>query len=261
MKVLIMGLPGSGKTTLARAVVRELNGRGEAAAHVNGDDVRRRYDDWSFTRAGRERQALRMARECSSYSHAIADFVCPTSDTLAVFEFQVPADLIVWMDTIQTSRFPDTDAMFQPPARCDVRVRTWAKGWAHRIAGLIVQGEKPPTWDNRAATVQLLGRYQPWHAGHQALFERAMEKTGQVCIMVRDAQGQGDGNPFSAAQVERNIHEALEVRFHGRYTVQIVPNIVEIVYGRVVGYRITQEDLGAAVHAISATEIRREMAL
>ena len=84
-----------------------------------------------------------------------------------------------------------------------------------------------------------------------------MSKTGQVYIMVRDMP-LSDHNPFPAAEVERRIHEALEVRFSGHYQVQIVPNVVGISYGRDVGYWIEQEDLGAEIHAISATKIRAE---
>lgn len=103
-----------------------------------------------------------------TFSHArmitIADFICPTAETLTAFEAESPADLIIWMNTIQASRYPDTDAMFQPPVRCDIRVRTWAEDWPQQIAAMIVDGKKPPQWNPKAPTAQMLGRFQPWHS-------------------------------------------------------------------------------------------------
>ena len=115
-------------------------------------------------------------------------------------------------------------------------------------------------WDNKAPTVQMLGRWQPWHAGHQALFERLLEKTGQVCIMIRDTSGT-EGNPFDAEHVQGLIHNALSEKYDGRYRVIIVPNIVHIGYGRGVGYTIEQEVFTDEIHSISATQIRKDMGL
>jgi nicotinamide mononucleotide adenylyltransferase len=117
------------------------------------------------------------------------------------------------------------------------------------------------TFDWRKPTVQLLGRWQPWHAGHQALFERAIAKTGQVCIMVRDCQGWNDSNPFDMDTVEANIHAALKKDYDGKYIILRVPNITNITYGRDVGYIIEQETFDDTTHSISATQIRKEMGL
>lgn len=121
-------------------------------------------------------------------------------------------------------------------------------------------------------TVQMLGRWQPWHKGHTALFKKAMMETGQVCIMIRDVGGivgsdagagrtaVQDDNPFDAAEVRRNIIEALgaEGFEHEKdYIAMLVPNIVDISYGRGVGYTFTQHDLGEEIHSISATKIRQ----
>jgi len=117
------------------------------------------------------------------------------------------------------------------------------------------------TWDNRAPTVQLLGRWQPWHDGHLELFKRALAKTGQVCIMVRDVKGVGD-NPFDFHDVRDRIIRELgrQGYMHGaEYVIQQVPNIVNITYGRDVGYAIERENLDPAVEGISATGIREEM--
>jgi len=107
-------------------------------------------------------------------------------------------------------------------------------------------------------TVQLLGRWQPWHDGHTELFKRAHAKTGQVCIMIRDVPEDND-NPYSMGMRQRNIILALrEAGFDidRDYIITVVPNIVDITYGRNVGYSITQERLGEEIEAISATDIR-----
>ena len=109
-------------------------------------------------------------------------------------------------------------------------------------------------------TVQMLGRWQPWHDGHTALFKRAFEKTGQVCIMVRDSK-KDTNNPHSFAIRELLIKQALKREgyiINRDFIVQIVPNVVNITYGRDVGYTITEEQLDPEIEAISATKIRNE---
>ena len=116
-------------------------------------------------------------------------------------------------------------------------------------------------FDWKKPTVQMLGRWQPWHAGHTALFEKALSKTGQVCILVRDVQGWED-NPFTWSEVITNIRNGLDeagYEYNNDYIIMRVPNIVDISYGRGVGYTFTEHDLGAEVHDISATRIRKEM--
>lgn len=129
-------------------------------------------------------------------------------------------------------------------------------------------------FDYQKPTVQLLGRWQPWHDGHTALFKKALTITGQVCIMVRDVglvigedAGGGrttvqDDNPFGEIQVIENIENALKKEGYqnGReYLILCVPNIVDISYGRGVGYTFTEHDLGEEIHAISATKIRAKL--
>jgi hypothetical protein len=119
----------------------------------------------------------------------------------------------------------------------------------------------------KAPTVQLLGRWQPWHDGHTAPFQKALEKTGQVIIMCRDVQGEDagpgqDDNPFDYYVVRDNIIAGLAEHgytIHKEYEIAKVPNIVDISYGRGVGYSLTQHDLGATIHDISATKIRAQM--
>ena len=120
----------------------------------------------------------------------------------------------------------------------------------------------------------MLGRWQPWHDGHTALFKKALLETGQVCIMVRDVGGivgedagggrtaEQDDNPFNIYTVKKNIRAALykEGFTHGEeYVIIEVPNIVDISYGRGVGYTFTEHDLGEDIHNISATKIRAKL--
>ena len=123
-------------------------------------------------------------------------------------------------------------------------------------------------------TTQMLGRWQPWHDGHTELFKRALAETGQVCIMVRDVGGivgtdAGAGrtvaqtdNPFVYEDVWHGIRDGLQAagyEYSDQYIVMRVPNIVDISYGRGVGYTFTEHDLGATIHDISATKIRAQM--
>jgi len=107
-------------------------------------------------------------------------------------------------------------------------------------------------------TVQMLGRWQPWHKGHTELFKKALEKTGQVCIMVR-SMPKSKNNPFNFYEVTTRIRDTLhdEGFLYGREFVVIeLPNIVDISYGRDVGYKIEQEKFSEEIESISATEIR-----
>ena len=119
----------------------------------------------------------------------------------------------------------------------------------------------PVGFDWRKETVQMLGRWQPWHAGHRALFDRAIAKTGQVCIMIRDCEGWHDSNPFKREEVENFIHADLKDKYEGKDIIVFVPNITNITYGRNVGYKIENEVFDEDTNAISATEIRKQMGL
>ena len=112
-------------------------------------------------------------------------------------------------------------------------------------------------WDNKKPTAQMLGRWQPFHDGHYALFEEIIKKTGQVCIQIRDVQGVDD-NPFNFETVKKNILEALK-DYEGRIKVTLVPNITNICYGRGVGYKIEEIVLDEEIQKISATKIRAKM--
>ena len=122
-------------------------------------------------------------------------------------------------------------------------------------------------FDWKKPTVQMLGRWQPWHDGHQALFKRCVLKTGQVIIQVRDVEGASGGigqddNPFNWDEVCENIESGLSKDGFLRgvdYEIMLVPNITNISFGRGVGYVFEEEVFDEAVHSISATKIRKEL--
>ena len=118
------------------------------------------------------------------------------------------------------------------------------------------------SFDWRKPTVQMLGRWQPFHDGHVALFKRALGKTGQVVIQVKDCQGWNDSNSFDFDKVRFGIISKLNEHgyLEGKdFVVQLVPNITNITYGRDVGYAIEQETFDKSITSISATNIRKEM--
>lgn len=115
-------------------------------------------------------------------------------------------------------------------------------------------------WNNKKPTALLLGRYQPFHDGHFALFKEALSRAEQVLIAVRDTGGTDAKNPFDFEFVKSKIEEKL-VNYEGRYQIILVPNITNIVYGRDVGYKIEKVELGAEIESISATAVRKEMGL
>ena len=127
--ILIMGLPGSGKTTLANELAPLLN-----AKRLNADEVRKEANDWDFSEDGRKRQSKRMAEFAIKLKEegnfVVADFICPTPEARRLF----PADYIIWVDTIKEGRFDDTNKMFVKPDKFGFKVTTQdSKNWASKI--------------------------------------------------------------------------------------------------------------------------------
>lgn len=260
-RILIMGLPGAGKTFLAEALNRYFQACDRRVKWFNADDVRKLHDDWDFSPEGRIRQSRRMydlAQQDPSIEFAICDFVAPLTEMRDNFQ----ADWTVWVDTIGEGRFEDTNKMFVPPEKYDFRVTEQrAEHWAKFIGEHILEDRRRPVFDWRKETVQMLGRWQPWHAGHRALFERLLARTGQVIIQIRDVQGWQGSNPFAIDEVKNFIRRDLDPLYQGQYDIQVVPNIVHIGWGRGVGYTSGEETFDESITKISATNIRREMGL
>lgn len=282
-RILIMGLPGAGKTYLAQALKKYLETNGDlmkinpqrvltyegipgpdfmnvGVDWFNADDIRKKYNDWDFSNAGRIRQSLRMfqfAVECSG-EYVICDFVAPLVEMRNNFK----ADWTIWVDTIKEGRYEDTNKAFIPPEVYDFRITEQnCEKWAEFIGDHILANRRRPVFDWQKETVQMLGRWQPWHDGHRALFERLIAKTGQVVIQVRDVQGWQGSNPFEVAKVKSFIRRDLDPVYQGQYEIQVVPNIVHIGWGRGVGYTHGEETFDDAVTDISATKIRKELGL
>lgn len=247
-RILVMGLPGAGKTTLARILARRLN-----AVHFEADQVRANINrDLGFSVEDRLEHARRMSWLCDRVTetgnYAIGDFICPLPETRAAFG----EAFTIWVDRIRAGRFADTNALFVPPESYDVRVTEQGSpaGWAETIVALL-----HPVFDPKAPTALLLGRYQPFHEGHRALVIEGIKRVGQACIAVRDTGGLDEKNPYSFQHVRPRI-EAAMADYRGRFVVMPLPNITQILYGRDVGYGIERVDLDPLLQEISATKMR-----
>ena len=128
--ILVMGLPGAGKTTLANELAKLIESK-----RLNADEIRKAANDWDFSEEGRKRQAKRMSDVAlkikNEGNNVIADFICPTPEARSLF----PADYVAWVDTIKKGRFEDTNQMFVKPEKYDCHVTTQdAKVWASKIS-------------------------------------------------------------------------------------------------------------------------------
>jgi adenylylsulfate kinase len=255
-KILVMGLPGAGKTTLATALARRLN-----AVHFNADDVRKNINmELGFSEADRIEQARRMGWLCDQVvktgGYVIADFICPTPQTRAAFLGDGEA-FIVWMDRIKSGRFEDTNRMFVPPEPHNLRVpgEGLVEYWVEQVARRV-----RPIFDYKKPTALFVGRYQPFHDGHKALIYEGLRKVGQVCVAVRDTSGTDANNPFGFEDVRARIEHALR-EHEGRFVVVRLPNITNIFYGRDVGYAVERITLDHDLEGISATAVRNTLRL
>ncbi len=253
MIIQIIGLPGSGKTQLAKALKERIN-----AIHLNADEVRATVNsDLGFTHEDRIEQSRRMGEMArliakQGVAPVIVDFVCPTELTRAAFG---KPDILIWMDTIQEGRFEDTNKMWESPSG------TYLSFIDHQMnpeekASSVIKTFKLHDWS--APTTLMLGRYQPWHEGHHALYKEAGKRTEQVLLGVRNTYNTSEKDPLKFNQVKEYI--AKDEFMDGAMVLRL-PNITNIVYGRDVGYKIEQVELPSDIQAISATQKRKEMGL
>jgi len=246
-----MGPPRAGKTTLANALAPLLN-----AVTFNADAVRANLSpDLGFSHEHRIEHARCMGWMCDRVVEAggtaIADFICPTEETRAAFG----ATFAIWVDRISAGRLEDTNRMFIAPSRFDLRVK--AEGSPQYWAEQSLIRLRPP-FDPQKPTALFLGRYQPFHTGHQRLIEEGLRRVGQVCIAVRDTHGIGEQNPLPFFAVKQRIEAALSA-YAGRFVVVPLPNITNVFYGCDVGYSVERIILDEALEATSATQIRNSV--
>lgn len=253
MIIQIIGLPGSGKTELAKALKERIN-----AIHFNADEVRSTVNsDLGFSVEDRIEQARRMGEMArliakQGVAPVIVDFVCPTDETRNAFG---KPDILIFMDTIQEGRFSDTNKMFTVPKEFDLMFSDHEKD-PNEKATLVISLFELHDWS--APTTLMLGRYQPWHEGHHALYVEAGKRTPQVLLGVRNTYNTSEKDPLMFDQVKEYI--AKDDFMKGAMVLRL-PNITNIVYGRDVGYKIEQVELPADIQAISATQKRKEMGL
>jgi cytidyltransferase-like protein len=239
-KILLMGLSGSGKSTLAKELAPLLG-----AVVFNNDEVRRNINrDLGFTMNDRITQAERMGWLCNQVVkagyYAVADFICPTEQTRLAFG---PC-FTIWMNTVKSSRFPDTDKIFEPPQQADVVIEDFHK--PRELAQMIrdrLIGTKPKS--------MFIGRYQPLHDGHVALIQKVIDEGKEVVVALRDTAISPE-NPFTLAERRSMFEKA----FGTRVQVVSIPDITEVCYGRKVGWSVREIRLDAETESISATAIR-----
>jgi cytidyltransferase-like protein len=264
-KILVMGLPGAGKTTLARALVERFRKMRQPAAIVDGDAVRMIRQDVDFSPQGRINQAVYIGNKADDLvanGHtAVCSFVCPTTETRVAFAMtpgnKTPV-FTVFVDRIVAGRFADTNAMFEIPFNpdCTVMPGDTVEESVDRIMALLGCYD----FDPQKPTAMFIGRFQPFHAGHAAIAQRAIAEVGQVCIALRDMP-LDDDNPLSLFERRARISFYMDPDFYGRYEVTVVPNIVKVVKGRKAGYEFEQYIMDEETEAISGTEIRKKEGL
>jgi len=251
MIIQIIGLPGTGKTTLAAELADRIN-----AIHLNADYVRSTINsDLGFTLEDRIEHSRRLgeiARMLAGQGHhVVVDFICPTKETREAFG---NPDKIIWMRRTPVRNFDDTTLMWQDPIKFDLAFNDDIE---------LEQKVKIAIWDFqlhdwREPTTLMLGRYQPWHEGHHALYEEAGKRTKQVMLGVRDTYKTSEKDPLKFDQVKSYINQD---PYMEKAMIIKMPNITNIVYGRDVGYKIEQVELPAEIQAISATQKRKEMGI
>jgi adenylylsulfate kinase len=247
MIILIIGLPGAGKTALASQLAAKTN-----AIHINADAVRADLSsDLGFSMEDRIEQARRIgavARLLNSQGKdVVVDFICPTEATRQSFG---KADKTIWVDRIDKSQYEDTNAIWQDPVDYDIRIKPHLT--IEQEVDFVIDRFNLVDWTK--PTTLLLGRYQPWHDGHSALKLEAHKRTNQVVVGVRSTYNTSEKDPFTYSEVK----EFIESKEQNPFVLQF-PNITNIIYGRDVGYKIEKVDLSPELQAISATDIRSKL--
>jgi adenylylsulfate kinase len=254
-KILIMGLPGAGKTSLAEKLVPRLG-----AVWFNADAIRQEiHKDLGFSEQDRLEHSRRLGKlsdwAAMGGNFVVADFCCPTESARQAFN----PDFVIWVNRIKEGRYQDTNKMFERPDK-DSR---WCEGdliledgtpdeWCEEVLKAIYATEK---WDNQAPTALLIGRYQPFHIGHKTLVQESIQRVGQCCVALRDVAGSDKNNPYNFQKVKNEIEKAC-VEFGDKIKVVELPNITDVFYGRGVGYNIEELELSKEIQGVSATKIR-----
>lgn len=251
MIIQVIGLPGAGKTTFAKELADRIN-----AIHLNADEVRSDLNkDLGFTDADRIEQARRMGALSRLLAkqghHVVVDFINPTAETREAFG---EPDKVVWMNRKPVRDFPNTTAIWQMPLKVDLTFDDLIE-YTDAVRVAIIDFR---LHDWRKPTTLMLGRYQPWHEGHHALYEEAGKRTDQVLLGVRDTYKTSPKDPLKFDEVKQYINK--DPFMKGALVIKM-PNITNIVYGRDVGYKIEQVKLGDEIEAISATQKRKQMGI
>jgi hypothetical protein len=205
MIIQIIGLPGAGKTTLAKALMEHVD-----AVHLNADQVRLDLNkDLKFSPEDRQENARRLgavARLLKAQGRTvIVDFVCPTEKTRKAFG---KPDFLIWMDTLTVSPYTDTNDLWMDPIDFNLRI----------TKGITVEEEielvmnQTGLHDWKKPTTLMLGRYQPWHEGHSALYSEAQNRTPQVMIGVRNTYKTSSKDPFTFLEVKNYIKKEPEMK-------------------------------------------------
>ena len=221
MKVLIFGLPGSGKTYLAQELLKLL---GDRAEWHNADAIRKECDDWDFSVAGRERQLQRMlvlAQKTEDKGKiAVCDFICPLNEYRDKFDDAYQ----IWVNTIEEGRYDDTNKLFESPRYpVSYEVSEHREDYdAREIVWDLIDQE----FDSRAPTAQVLGRFQTWDEDDQIMFDEAMDEVGQVALTVRDMNEDTD-NPYHVLYVCNKLRQEL-AQYAGKVRIFAAPNITKI---------------------------------
>ena len=286
--VWLTGLPAAGKTTIANALQTELEKRGRLVTMLDGDGTMRQMlsTGLGFSKEDRQINVVRagfVAGEIVKHGGvAICALVSPYADAraavrsmigrgfvevhvntpLCVCEKRDPKGLYRRARTGELKHMTGIDDPYEAPDPDLVELQIDGNGSVRDHVKIIIDylEDRGLLETLRRSAALMMGRFQPWHDGHRALFQQALEMEGYVVIGVRETTGLDDNNPFTFAEVKRRIEESLS-SFAGSFEVRGLPNITNIVYGRDVGYRITRVGLEPEIERISATQIRSKLKL